>query len=69
MIGHVLKPAQPKQHVAVRLSPELVARLDALIPRLSTEWHEATRSDVLRALLLKGLGAVEADPGSLDGRG
>jgi predicted DNA-binding protein len=68
MIGYMSNPARPKQHVAVRLPPELVARLDALIPRLSTEWREATRSDVLRALLLKGLGDVEADPGSLDGR-
>jgi hypothetical protein len=44
----------PALHVAVRLKPEDVARLDAHIPRLSTAWHEARRSDVLRMAILRG---------------
>ena len=57
--------APPKQHVAVRIAVELVARIDALIPRLTTRWHEAKRSDVLRAILLIGLDVVEANPSVL----
>ena len=33
--------------------------LDALRPVLSTPWHRATRSDVLRCLMLSGLAAEE----------
>jgi len=43
------------QHVAVRLDDETIARVDALIPLLSTPWRRARRSDVLRALILAGL--------------
>lgn len=53
---------EPKIHVAVRLSQGEVERIDALIPRLSTDWHEANRSDVLRAAIVRGLPAVEAGP-------
>lgn len=44
-----------KDHVAVRLDPDTVMRVDALQPFLATQWREATRSDVLRLLLLDGL--------------
>jgi hypothetical protein len=43
------------KHVAVRLDEETLARVDALIPTLSTSWHRAKRSDVLRALIHAGL--------------
>lgn len=49
-------------HVAVRLDDATRDRVDALIPSLSTDWHKANRSDVLRAVLLRGLPLVEADP-------
>ena len=52
---------KPTEHVAVRLKPEDVARIDAQIPRLSTPWLEATRSDVLRAALFKGLAVMEKE--------
>jgi hypothetical protein len=51
------------KHVAVRLDPETVARVDALLPGLSSPWHVAKRSDALRALILAGLDTVEARGG------
>src|SRR5262245_4100567 len=48
---------RPKDHVAVRLSPDLVTEVHALIPEMSTDWHQATISDVLRMLIIKGLHA------------
>ncbi len=50
-------------HVSVRLDAETIARVDALAPQFSTEWRPATRSDVLRALILTALALHEApDP-------
>lgn len=42
-------------HVSVRLDAETIARVDALAPQFSTHWRPATRSDVLRALILTSL--------------
>jgi hypothetical protein len=42
-------------HVSVRLDAETMARVDALAPAFSTEWHAATRSDILRGLILDAL--------------
>jgi hypothetical protein len=50
------------KHVAVRLDEPTLAQVDALIPALSTPWHKAKRSDVLRALIHAGL-AVQARGG------
>lgn len=44
-----------KDHVAVRLDNETLLRIDAIRALLDTEWRDATRSDVLRLLILKGL--------------
>jgi len=44
-----------KDHVAVRLDNETLLRIDAIRSLLDTEWRDATRSDVLRLLILKGL--------------
>jgi len=44
-----------KDHTAVRLDNETLARIDAIRALLETEWRQATRSDVLRLLLLHGL--------------
>ena len=49
----------PKDHVAVRLDNLTLERVDALKDVLSTPWHEATRSDILRALILSGLEQFE----------
>jgi hypothetical protein len=57
-----VKPETPKpEHISVRLRPEIIARLDAIIPALSMPWHTATRVTVLRAALLKGLPLLEAE--------
>lgn len=47
------------QHIAFRLDPSAVERLDALIPSLSQPWFSAKRSDVLRALVLEALPILE----------
>jgi hypothetical protein len=46
-------------HAACKVDEETRDRLDALLPHLSTDYHRATRSDVLRAAVLKGLPALE----------
>ena len=48
------------KHVAVRIDDDTLAKIDALIPAYSTPWHSAKRSDVLRALILAGLGLQAA---------
>ena len=53
-----------KDHVAVRLDPPTLERLDILREVLSTEWHEATQSDVLRAVILNGLKSLEKEHSS-----
>jgi len=53
-----------KDHVAVRLDPPTLERLDTLREVLSTDWHEATQSDVLRAVILSGLKMLEKEHGS-----
>lgn len=45
---------------AMRLDPEVVARIDALAKLMSEPWRDATRTDVCRAALLGGLPALEA---------
>jgi len=54
----------PKDHVAVRLDNATLLRIDALKEVLSTPWHEATRSDILRALILTGLEHLEREHGA-----
>ena len=49
------------EHAAVRLDTETLERLDALRPCFSTFWHEATESDVLRAVIVAGLDIVEGE--------
>jgi hypothetical protein len=61
--------AFPQTHVAVRLDDATRARLDALLPRLSTPSRSATRSDVLRAVILLGLRIAEVSPERLSGSG
>ncbi len=53
-----------KDHVAVRLDPPTLERLDVLREVLSTDWHEATQSDVLRAVILSGLKLLEKEHSS-----
>jgi Arc/MetJ-type ribon-helix-helix transcriptional regulator len=48
-----------KNHVSVRLDPPTLARVDALIPQVSVGRRSATRSDVLRALIVRALESGE----------
>ncbi len=50
-----------KDHVAVRLDTPTLERLDVLREVLSTDWHEANQSDVLRAVILNGLKSLEKE--------
>ena len=50
-----------KDHVAVRLDPETLTRVDSIRALLDTEWRNATRSDVLRMLILNGLEPFEKE--------
>jgi len=59
----------PKLHVAVRLSPEDVAKIDALMPKLGEEWMRISRSDVLRMLLHRGIEVVEREMAEKDDTG
>ena len=53
--GRAMSGHEKKNHVSVRLEPEIMSRVDALIPRFSTSVHVGTRSDVVRALIVRGL--------------
>jgi hypothetical protein len=56
------KPAEAPlvpHHVAVRLDAEILSRVDALGPVYSQPWRKATRSDLLRLLVLAGLDVEE----------
>ena len=48
-----------KGHVAVRLDPATIARLDALLALYALPGRSATRSDGLRAVILAGLEVEE----------
>jgi hypothetical protein len=48
-----------KGHVAVRLDPATIARLDALLPLYALPGRSPTRSDGLRAVILAGLDVEE----------
>jgi hypothetical protein len=50
---------QRKGHVAVRLDPPTIARLDALLPLYALPGRPPTRSDALRAVILAGIDVEE----------
>jgi hypothetical protein len=56
-------PGMTTNHVSVRLDVDTMERVDALGPVFSTEWHVATRSDILRALILDALERYERGAG------
>lgn len=63
LVPHGSGMAEKKEHAAVRLDPADMARVDALIPNMSTRDIKAKRSDVLRALILGSLPTFEKDHG------
>lgn len=58
--------ATVSQDITVDLTPEEIARVDALIPQYSTPEHQATREEALRAILAAGLHAIETRGASLE---
>jgi len=55
------KDKGPTVQTAVRLDPEMVARLDAIAAKLSRPGLEVTRTDAIRIALLTGLQAIEKE--------
>lgn len=55
-------PRAPKDLVAVRMEREDIRRVNALREHFDSSWHQATQSDVLRALVLRALDDMEQDP-------
>jgi hypothetical protein len=55
-----------RTHVSVRLDDPTMARVDALGPMFSTKWRPATRSDILRGLILRSLDLFESEIDMLD---
>jgi hypothetical protein len=52
----------PLRSVVVRLDDATIARIEALRPIFSTTGRDATCSDVLREVVLRGLERFERDP-------
>jgi len=48
-----------RKSIAVSLDEETIARIDALRPHFSSRGRDATRSDVLREVIIIGLDGVE----------
>ena len=57
-------PADPSTTVGVRIPASMLAKLDALAEAWSTPGFAATRSDVLRVLVTKGLTAMAPPAGA-----
>jgi hypothetical protein len=55
------KPSENTSQVALRLPEAWLDRCDALAPALSIPGITATRTDVLRAAIARGLDELEAD--------
>ena len=55
------KGTGPTVQTAIRLDPELIARLDAVAAKLTRPGLEVTRSDAMRICLLTGLQAIEKE--------
>jgi hypothetical protein len=53
---------RPNRPVAFRLEERIATHVDALVDELTTPWWQATRSDALRVLLLRGLSVIAPEP-------
>jgi hypothetical protein len=54
-------PSENTTQIALRIPDDWIARADALIPWITRPGISATRTDVLRAAIARGLDALEAD--------
>jgi hypothetical protein len=55
------KIREPTEGIAVVLKVKDIQRIDALGGRFSAPWHTATRSDIIRGLLLAALDEAETE--------
>jgi len=53
---------QVSELLAVRVTADLLRRIDHIANRRSTMWHPVTRSAVARIVLEAGMAALENDP-------
>jgi len=51
-----------RELVGVRLDPADIRRIEMLREHFDMPWHQATQSDVLRALIFRGLEDMERTP-------
>jgi hypothetical protein len=58
-----IRPAMASKPIVLRLELDTLARVDALAPQFSTKARDATRSEILRALIMAGLESAERDVG------
>ncbi len=54
------RPAASSNHISTRLSATTVARVDALVPAVTAPGTKPSRSVAVRACILTGLDALEA---------
>lgn len=56
-------PSENATQIAIRIPDEWLKRADALIPLITRPGISATRTDVVRAALARGLDVLEAEIG------
>jgi hypothetical protein len=59
--GVARPPSENSSQIAIRLPEEWLTRADALAPWITRPGIAATRSDVLRAAIARGLESLEAE--------
>jgi len=66
-IGAMKKDQKDKTRVSVRFGPEVMARIDALLPLLSVRIPKSTRAEAVRELIVRGLDRIEREHPMLRG--
>lgn len=56
---HTTPRGKQYRHTTVRLDKKTLERIEALRKLLSTDWHTATMTDILRAMIRVGLDIIE----------
>jgi hypothetical protein len=59
LVGAQHAPGGGKENIPVRIDASMTARIEETQVKLSSEWRQATLSDVIRLFLLLGLERVE----------
>lgn len=59
--GMARPPSENSTQIAIRMPDEWLTRADTLIPWITRPGIAATRTDVIRAAIARGLAALEAE--------